>query len=79
TVKTLVAQLSKGPWLLGEKFTCADVLWGSALTWMTGFGLLEAVPPIKAYVDRWSARPSVKAVARIDADLKKSQASAGGA
>jgi glutathione S-transferase len=79
TVKTLVAQLSKGPWLLGEKFTCADVLWGSALTWMTGFGLLEAVPPIKAYVDRWSARPSVKTVAKIDADLKKSQASAGGA
>jgi glutathione S-transferase len=68
TVKTLV----------GEKFTCADVLWGSALTWMTGFGLLEAVPPIKAYVDRWSARPSVKAVAKIDADLKKSQESAGG-
>jgi hypothetical protein len=45
---------------------------------MTGFGLLEAVPPVKAYVDRWSARPSVKAVAKIDADLKKSQESAGG-
>jgi glutathione S-transferase len=77
TRSTLVAQLSEGPWLLGEKFTCADVLWGSALTWMTGFGLLEAVPPIKAYVDRWNARPSVKAVAKIDADLKKTQESAG--
>src|SRR5271170_1043629 len=77
TVKTLIAQLSKGPWLLGEKFACAGVLCGSALTWMTGFGLLEAVPPIKAYVDRWSARPSIKAVAKIDVDLKKSQESAG--
>jgi glutathione S-transferase len=78
TVKTVVAQLSKGPWLLGEKFTCADALWGSALTWMTGFGLMEASPPVKAYVDRWNARPSVKAVAKIDADLKKSQESAAG-
>ena len=73
TVKTLVDQLEKGPWLLGEKFTAPDVLWGSALTWMTGFGLLDAVPPIKAYIDRWNARPSVKKVAEIDAELLKAQ------
>jgi glutathione S-transferase len=73
TLNTLVAQLRKGPWLLGEKFTCADVQWGTALTWMTGFGLIEALPPIKAYIDRWNARPSVKTVAKIDADLKKAQ------
>ena len=48
TVDTLIAQLSKGPWLLGEKFTAADVLWGTALTWMTGFGLIEAAAPTKA-------------------------------
>jgi glutathione S-transferase len=73
TVDTLIAQLSKGPWLLGEKFTAADVLWGTALTWMTGFGLIEAAAPIKAYVDRWNARPTVKRVAQIDADLLKAQ------
>jgi hypothetical protein len=39
---------------------------------MTGFGLLEAVAPIKAYVDRWNARPSVKKVAQIDAQILKS-------
>jgi len=33
------------------------------------FGLVEAVAPIKAYIDRWNARPSVKKVAQIDADL----------
>jgi glutathione S-transferase len=69
TVRTLVRQLEQGPWLLGESFTAPDVLWGTALTWMTGFGLLEAVPPIKAYIDRWNARPSVKKVAEIDAGL----------
>jgi len=76
TVGAVVAQLSKGPWILGERFTAADVLWGTALTWMTGFGLLEAVPPIKTYVDRWNARPSVKKVAQIDADLLKAQGNA---
>jgi glutathione S-transferase len=75
TLRVVVAQLSQGPWLLGERFTAADVLWGTALTWMTGFGLIEAVPPIKAYVDRWNARPSVTKVAQIDADLLKKQSS----
>ncbi len=73
TLGTLTAQLRRGPWLLGERFTAADVLWGTALTWMTGFGLVDAVDPIKAYVDRWNARPSVKKVAQIDAELSKGQ------
>lgn len=73
TVGTVVEQLSAGPWMLGSRFTAMDVLWGSALTWMTGFGLVEAVPPIKAYVERWTARPSVARVARIDADLLQRQ------
>ena len=74
TLSTLVAQLGKGPWMLGERFTSLDVLWGTALTWMTGFGLIEAVAPIKAYVERWNARPVVKTVAQIDADLLRAQA-----
>jgi glutathione S-transferase len=43
------------------------------MTWMTGFGLVEAVPRVKAYVERWNARPSVARVAQIDADLIKAQ------
>jgi glutathione S-transferase len=73
TMNVILAQLGKGQWLLGDRFTAVDVLWGTALTWMTGFGLVEAVTPIKSYVDRWNARPSVKKVAQIDADLLKAQ------
>ena len=73
TVATLTAQIAKGPWMLGERFTTLDVLWGSALTWMVGFGLVEPVAPIQAYVDRWNARPSVAKVAQIDAELLKVQ------
>jgi glutathione S-transferase len=76
TLDTVTAQLNKGPWLLGEDFTAADVLWGTALTWMTGFGLLDAVAPIKTYVDRWNARPSVARVAQIDAELLRAQGTA---
>jgi hypothetical protein len=43
---------------------------------MTGFGLVEAVAPIKSYVERWNARPSVKKVAQIDAELLKAQGNA---
>jgi len=73
TMNLIVSQLEKGPWLLGNQFTAPDVLWGTALTWMTGFGLVEAVPAIKSYVERWNARPSVHKVAQIDADLLKAQ------
>ncbi len=73
TVNTVIAHLDKGPWMLGGKFTALDVLWGSALTWMTQFGLVEAVPPVKAYIDRWNARPSVTKAAEIDAQLLAAQ------
>jgi glutathione S-transferase len=73
TLNAVVSQLKGGPWLLGNQFSAADVLWGTALSWMTGFGLVEAVPPIKSYVERWNARPTVKKVAQIDADLLRAQ------
>lgn len=76
TLSVLVNQLSQGPWMLGKRFTALDVQWGTALTWMTHFGLLEALSPIKSYTDRWNARPSVAKVAQIDADLLKTQAAA---
>lgn len=77
TVAVVTTQLTRGPWMLGERFTTLDVLWGSALTWMLAFGLVQPVAPIKAYVDRWNARPSVAKVAQIDAELLKAQGHGG--
>jgi glutathione S-transferase len=72
-LSTLENQLSKGPWILGEKFTAADVLWGMALAWTTGFKLVPDTPVIKAYIERANARPSfVKARAR-DAEYAAAQ------
>lgn len=68
-LKTLVDQLAKGPYLLGERFCAADVLWGTALTWITGWKLVPEQPEISTYLARWSARPAVAKVKAIEADL----------
>ena len=73
TLSTLTDQLERGPWLLGDRFTAADVLWGTALTWTTGFKLVPLVPPIHAYLERWNARPSVARVKAKDAELAAAQ------
>lgn len=71
---TLVDQLTPGPWLLGERFTAADVLWGTALRWTTMFKLVPELPPIMAYVERVAARPAVQRAAAKDAELLAAQA-----
>ncbi len=66
---TLTDQLAKGPYLLGERFSAADVLWGGALTWTTMFKLVPELPAITSYVQRAGARPSVARVKAKDAEL----------
>jgi len=78
TIKAVTDQLASGPWLLGERFTAADVLWGTALTWTTAFKLVPPTPVIQAYIDRWNARPSVARVKARDAALAEAQAAAAG-
>jgi glutathione S-transferase len=68
-LKTLVDQLRPGPYLLGDRFTAADVLWGTALTWMTGFKLVAELPEIMAYIGRIKSRPSIAKVTALDAEL----------
>jgi glutathione S-transferase len=66
---TLIGQLEKGPWMLGERFTAVDVLWGTALRWTTMFGLVPELPVIKAYIERTGARPAVARARAKDAEL----------
>jgi glutathione S-transferase len=73
-LKTLTDQLAKGPYILGERFTAADVLWGTALTWITKFKLVPELPVIMAYIGRVNARPSVAKVRAKDAELAAAQA-----
>ena len=68
-LKTLTDQLAKGPYLLGERMTAADVLWGTALAWTTMFKLVPELPVIMDYVQRLSARPAATKVGTLDAAL----------
>jgi glutathione S-transferase len=66
-MSTLTAQLDAGPYILGERFSAADVLWGTALQWTTTFGLVPVTPAIKNYVERIAARPAALLVRGKDA------------
>ena len=68
-LKALTGQLAKGPWLLGERFTAADVIWGSGLGWTTMWKLVPDLPEIKAYLTRFLARPAVSRARAMDAEL----------
>ena len=73
---TLVDALKQGPYLLGDRFSAADVLWGSALAWTTGFKLVPEDPTIMAYVARRNARPAVQTVMAAEAALAAEQEAA---
>jgi glutathione S-transferase len=68
-LKTVTDQLAKGPYLLGDHMTAADVLWGTALAWTTAFKIVPELPVIMDYVKRLSARPAVGKVKALDAKL----------
>ena len=69
TLETLVEQLRRGPYLLGERFSAADVLWSNALGWTMMFGIVPPWPEFKEYVERVTARPAFVKVTKRDAEL----------
>lgn len=73
-IKTVYDQLEHGPYLLGDRFSAADVLWGGALNWMIQFKLVPENAALKAYVDRANARPATIKVREADAALAAQQA-----
>ncbi len=70
---TVVGQLAKGPYLLGDRFTAADVLWGTALGWTTMFDVVPKLPVIMDYAQRIGSRPAAARVQAKDAELASAQ------
>lgn len=52
------AAIAEGPFLLGDMFSMADVVFGGLLRFLIGFKQIEATPSISAYVARLDARPA---------------------
>jgi len=52
--------VAKGPFLLGEMFSMADVVFGGTVRYMTMFGMMKPTPEITAYLAQINARPALK-------------------
>jgi glutathione S-transferase len=67
-LKTMEHAVAKGPFLLGENFTMADVIFGGTLRYMLMVKMIEPKPAFLAYAERLSSRPALKR-----ADAKNAQ------
>lgn len=61
------AGVAKGPWLLGDTFSAADVALGSDLHFALAFKMFEPRPAFTAYVERCHARPAFGRASAIEA------------
>jgi glutathione S-transferase len=75
TVDALSGALKHGPYILGERFSAADVAIGSAVRWLTLFKLLPERPEFTRYIERVTGRPAFKSALAKDEKLAESLAS----
>ncbi|MEO7547813.1 MAG: glutathione S-transferase family protein [Ramlibacter sp.] len=64
--------IAKGPFLLGEQFSMADVVFGGTLRFMIGFKQIEPSEAFSAYVARLDARPAAKRAEEKNVQMRKS-------
>jgi glutathione S-transferase len=73
-MRVLATQLQRNPWLLGERFSAADVLWGGALNYGLMFKLVPDWPVFRDYAQRVQARPAIRRAVAMDQALAAEQA-----
>jgi glutathione S-transferase len=61
--------IAKGPYLMGEQFTSADVVVGSTLRWGMMFKLVPERSEFTAYTNRLAARPAFQRAEAKDKEL----------
>ncbi|MBZ0119691.1 MAG: glutathione S-transferase family protein [Sandaracinaceae bacterium] len=64
------AALKSPPYLLGERFTMADAIFGGTLLYMLRFDMIEKRPSFTAYAERLSARPALQRADEINARVR---------
>ncbi len=70
TVMNVLAKaVEKGPWLLGEQFTAADVVIGANIRWGMIFKLLPERKEFLDYAARIAARPAAQRTEQKDKEL----------
>lgn len=77
-IEAVRGMLAPGPFVLGDTFSAADVLWGSALAWTMMFGIVPKLAEFTAYAERVTTRPAFERVRARDAELAAAQDAARG-
>ncbi len=67
----VVAALKGRPYLMGERFTAADVVTGSGLRWGMLFGMIPQRPELVEYVGRLTVREAFRRATEKDEAVKK--------
>ena len=73
TIDALTGALAKGPYILGETFSAADVIIGSGVRWMLMFKLLPQRAEFTSYTERLLARPALQRALAKDKELAAAQ------
>ena len=69
TMNVVAKAVEKGPWLMGEQFTAADVVIGSHIRWSTIFKLIPERKEFLDYSARIAARPAAQRAEAKDKEM----------
>ena len=69
TMNVVAAAVAKGPWIMGEQFTAADVVVGSQIRWGMMFKLVPERKEFLDYSARIAARPAAQRAEAKDKDM----------
>jgi glutathione S-transferase len=69
TMNVVAAAVAKGPWIMGEQFTAADVVVGSQIRWGMMFKLIPERKEFLDYSARIAARPAAQRAEAKDKDM----------
>ncbi|HEY8091642.1 MAG TPA: glutathione S-transferase family protein [Polyangiaceae bacterium] len=71
TVATMQSAVSGRDYLLGDRFTMADCIFGGTVRYFLRFKMLEPTPELAAYADRLAARPAARRADARNAAIAK--------
>jgi glutathione S-transferase len=69
TLSAMEGAIAGRDFLLGDRFSAADVYFGSQVNWGLQFGSIESRPAFVAYSERLQSRPAYKRASEIDDKL----------
>jgi glutathione S-transferase len=69
TMNVMAKAVEKGPWLMGEQFTAADVVIGANIRWGMTFKMIPERKEFTDYAARIAARPAAQRAEAKDKEL----------